>query len=370
MTTAPTITIYVRHSADCKHSGNEFHKGCKCRKWLRWTPLGQKRKRKPAKTRSWDEAESVKRALADSLEGKTPAADKQAAKLISDAITVFLTSKGVSDIGEDTVGKYTRELERLRTFAERKGIYTVDGLTVELLTAYMHNWKDLYPSSQTRSVVRTRCRGFLRFCYEAQWIPRIPSLPTITVDEVPTMPLADDEYNRLLVAADEFKAPPPAKVVRALILLMRWSGLSIRDALTLPTARLTHTKGKYRVMTNRQKTGTHVSVLLPPDIGREILAVAVGDYLFWDGSEDIVKSWTKYVIAPLFKAAKIEKGGSMMSHRLRDTFACDLLSKGVPLEEVSKLLGHASIKTTEKSYSKWVKTRQDRLDTLVEASWG
>ncbi len=59
----------------------------------------------------------------------------------------------------------------------------------------------------------------------------------------------------------------------------------------------------------------------------------------------------------------------MKSHRLRDTFAVDLLEKGVPLEEVSKLLGHESIKTTEKHYSKWMKGRQDRLDSLVSATW-
>src|SRR5437868_116742 len=47
----------------------------------------------------------------------------------------------------------------------------------------------------------------------------------------------------------------------------------------------------------------------------------------------------KYYIAPLFKAAKIQNDGHMMSHRLRDTFAVDLLEKGVPVEEVSKLLG-------------------------------
>jgi site-specific recombinase XerD len=59
----------------------------------------------------------------------------------------------------------------------------------------------------------------------------------------------------------------------------------------------------------------------------------------------------------------------MMSHRLRDTFAVDLLEKGVPLEEVSKLLGHDSIKTTERHYAKWVKSRQDRLDSLVVEAW-
>jgi integrase len=60
----------------------------------------------------------------------------------------------------------------------------------------------------------------------------------------------------------------------------------------------------------------------------------------------------------------------MMSHRLRDTFAVVLLSKGVPPEEVSKLLGHESIKTTERHYAKWIKGRQDRLDSLVVGTWG
>lgn len=61
-----------------------------------------------------------------------------------------------------------------------------------------------------------------------------------------------------------------------------------------------------------------------------------------------------------------------MPRVLRDTFAVDLLEKGVPLEEVSKLLGHESIKTTERHYSKWMKGRQgrqDRLDGLVTETW-
>jgi len=42
----------------------------------------------------------------------------------------------------------------------------------------------------------------------------------------------------------------------------------------------------------------------------------------------------------------------------RDTFAVDLLEHGTPLEEVSKALGHESIKTTEKHYPKWVRSRR------------
>jgi integrase/recombinase XerD len=50
------------------------------------------------------------------------------------------------------------------------------------------------------------------------------------------------------------------------------------------------------------------------------------------------------------------------SHRFRDTYAVDLLQAGVSLENVSTLLGHRSIRITERHYSPWVKTRQDALD--------
>jgi integrase len=156
---------------------------------------------------------------------------------------------------------------------------------------------------------------------------------------------------------------------------MRWSGLAIRDALTLERRELEHDKrrGIHRIVTARQKTGTHVSVPIPPQVAQELLTVANDNprYVFWSGNgteESITKNWAKYYIAPAFAAAKIH-GGHMMSHRLRDTFAVDLLVKGVSLEEVSKLLGHESIRTTEKHYAKWVKGRQDRLDNAVTGTW-
>ena len=53
----------------------------------------------------------------------------------------------------------------------------------------------------------------------------------------------------------------------------------------------------------------------------------------------------------------------------RDTFAVELLKNGVSLETVSMLLGHASIKVTEKHYKPWVKTLQDKLETEAMKAW-
>jgi site-specific recombinase XerD len=365
MSTAPLVTIFVRHSTDCKYKGDEFARRCRCRKHLRWTQNG-KQYRQKANTRSWEEAEQVKREREDHLSGRTP--DRRDAKGLQDAVDVFLQDKKVQGLSASVIGKYTRELQRLRQYCERQGVYMVQGVTRELLTGFCGTWEQTYPSSSTRSKVRERCRSFLRYCYQAQWLERIPELTKIKVDAAPTLPLTADEYTRLLDAA----ANPR---VRALFQLMRWSGLAIRDALTLECSEILHNEaaGVYRIVTNRQKTGTHVSVPIPPTVAKELLAVTNDNakYVFWSGEgeeESITKNWAKYYIAPAFQRARID-GGHMMSHRLRDTFAVDLLEKGVPLEEVSKLLGHESIKTTERHYSKWMKGRQDRLDSLVIGTW-
>lgn len=43
-----------------------------------------------------------------------------------------------------------------------------------------------------------------------------------------------------------------------------------------------------------------------------------------------------------------------LSCRLRDTVAVRLLRKGVSLEDISKLPGHASVAVTKKCYAPWV----------------
>ena len=52
-------------------------------------------------------------------------------------------------------------------------------------------------------------------------------------------------------------------------------------------------------------------------------------------------------------------------HRLRDTFAVSLLAAGVLMQYVSQLLGHSSLRTTERYYAPWDRSRRDRLLQVV-----
>jgi Phage integrase family len=58
------------------------------------------------------------------------------------------------------------------------------------------------------------------------------------------------------------------------------------------------------------------------------------------------------------------------AHLFRHTFATELLTAGNSLETVAALLGHGSTKITERSYSHWVKGRQEKLEEAVKKTMG
>ena len=55
-------------------------------------------------------------------------------------------------------------------------------------------------------------------------------------------------------------------------------------------------------------------------------------------------------------------------HRLRDTFAKRMLLRGVSMDDLSRLLGHSSVKITERYYAKLVPARSGRLQSVFAQS--
>jgi integrase/recombinase XerD len=142
-----------------------------------------------------------------------------------------------------------------------------------------------------------------------------------------------------------------------------------QDAACLERARLVYDK----LFLYQQKTGTPVYCPLPPLVVERLTAVRNENeqFFFYDGTsqrQSMVKSWDR-VFQKVFATAKPAITGGH-PHRFRDTFAVSLLLKGVSIEIVSKLLGHSSIKVTERHYAPWVKARQELLETEVRRIWG
>jgi integrase/recombinase XerD len=121
--------------------------------------------------------------------------------------------------------------------------------------------------------------------------------------------------------------------LRALVLLMRWSGLSIRDAVTLERSRLSN---KDQLFLYRAKTGTPVYVTLPPDVAGMLLNYRQENsrYFFWSGNgnpKSAVADWQRS-FRRLFKEANLhyEDGTAKRCHphMFRDTFAVECLLAG------------------------------------------
>lgn len=87
-------------------------------------------------------------------------------------------------------------------------------------------------------------------------------------------------------------------------------------------------------------------------------------YFFWNGTCDLqtaIKS-ARRSIDSVLSLAGITDGHP---HRFRDTFAVELLLNGAELRTVQLLLGHTSIRTTEKHYAPYVQSMQRALDAAV-----
>ena len=96
---------------------------------------------------------------------------------------------------------------------------------------------------------------------------------------------------------------------------------------------------------------------------------ADGRHYFWTGKSapaTAAKLWRRRLRA-VAANARVE---DFRSHRLRDTFAVELLLAGVAMQDVSVLLGHSSIQTTERYYAPWNKSRRDRLVRVVREARG
>ncbi len=84
------------------------------------------------------------------------------------------------------------------------------------------------------------------------------------------------------------------------------------------------------------------------------------------GSKDTLAGNWRRAFRRLCEIAGVHGGHP---HRFRDTLAVELLLEVVPMERVLVLLGHSSVKITERHYAPWVQARQAQLEADLVRVW-
>jgi integrase/recombinase XerD len=297
-------------------------------------------------------------------------------KTIESAAAQYLAARQGAGRRENTLRKISSFRNQLVRWSRAQGLLYVDELDLTQLENFRASWQD---APLTRRVKQGRLRSWMRYCLRHKWVVEnfAIDLDPVLVDPKPTLPFSSEEYQRILDAVPELYQAASGfsnqqiqffkTRLRALIMLLRWSGLRITDALTLRRDRLSP-EGRLHLYT--AKTGVAVTMLLRPEVTAmlHMLASPNPDYFFWSGRglpTQVADNYRK----PLWKLFRLSGVKGAHPHRFRDTFAIELLLAGVRLEQVSMLLGHSSVKITEKHYLPWVKDRQEQLDASIRRAW-
>lgn len=351
------LSLYRRHMKSCPNTMRS-HKKCGCPIWAQGTLHGKWMK-KTLDLRNWEAAQKLVR----EWEAGTTQAETMKVEEACDAFTRDCEARQLSAA---SVGKYKLLAGELkREFAS----WTVGSIGIQDVRAYRERW-EMSPISARKKL--ERLRTFFKFCQESGWARANPAkaIKPPLARPSPTLPFTDDEIAKMLRAVGRFPnwgthgANTRARV-KAFVNLLRFSGLRIRDATTLSKDKVQ--SGKLLLYT--QKTGTPVWLPLPQSVVGELRRIDEGGpYYFWtgNGSEKSGVSVWQRTLSKLFEKAGVVNGHA---HRFRDTFSVNLLQAGVPLETVSILLGHSSVKVTEKHYAPWVKSRQISLEKSIEKAW-
>jgi integrase/recombinase XerD len=378
-----SLSVYTRHSSHCQHAEDINYRRCRCPKYIQGVLDSGKSIRKSAKTRSWEKAEKIARAMEDPATGAEAAPGHLVP--VEYAVDRFISAKEKEGLSESTLGRTTLILKkRLLPWTNDQSLFHIDQITGSHLELLRNSWK---VSDSTRRMMQERLVGFFHYCQKHGWIADNPAkaLGRVRVKSKPTDYFPSDEFAKIIDATyiynpKAWNTEPrnQATRVRTLILLMRWSGLAIGDAVSLERSAL---NADNELMLRRAKTGHPVYVPLPPEVADALRNIPHGPapnqrYFFWSGNgklKSAVADWQRS-LARVFALADIKKhDGSLKRchpHMFRDTFAVECLLAGVPLDQVSILLGHSSIKITEKHYAPWVKARQEQLTASIRKSWG
>ena len=271
------------------------------------------------------------------------------------ACGVYLRDVRARNLSQSTLDAYRSLFLGWLTYAEKIELLKLSDWNQAKMRAWRESWTH---KSSTQSTRLQQLRTFFSFAVKANWIDFSPveHLKPPKVSQKPTMPLNQAEMESLLDAAAEFPSE------RALIMLMRFSGLSIRDAVTLRCSAVKDNNLTLR----RAKSSELVMAYIPDQVLEALQKIAEPNsqhYFSNVGSTDAIsaKHWRSRLNFVARKAG-IE---DFRPHRLRDTFAVEALLANVAIQDVSALLGHSSVATTERYYAPWNSARRERLVRIM-----
>jgi integrase/recombinase XerD len=375
------LLLYKVHTPNCHvhdsrvpaHS-RRFYFKCQCPIYIKGrTPSGDTVPRQSTGFSDLKKAEGLRDSLMADVKG-----NPTSGPALAECIEKYLASRA-QELDERTLDQHRVALERLRLYLAAQGIFYVHDLTVDHLETFKTAGLPSQMKGTTRATADAKIRCFLRTAFRRGWlkehlVERVTPVKAVYEEKEP---YSDEEVKAILDEALKLDggtrgyAKHPG-TFRLLLELMLETGMRVGDAVRFDPKRLEKgdTMWIYNFTPAKQKRAEKRKTLeayIPDGLKRRIdeCQWLTPDGPFWYGSSKDPDALAQAVYERMQGMGQRCGISDCRPHRLRDTFAVRKLLAGMQLEDVSRLLGHSSIKITETYYARWTSGRKRRLERIL-----
>jgi integrase len=279
---------------------------------------------------------------------------------IQDAIKEFLTNRKARGFAANTEKSYKRALGLFEQYMSARGVSVLRNVRAAMTGAHIDEMASRY-SVRTRNAQYKILQVFLSFAEEREYVVAAPLLKS-SRPAVPKggayRPLTHAEQATILRACDT-----PMK--RAFFLLGVCTGLRVSDLARLAWRNVDFTKRSISIVP--QKTSeSRPDVLVIPALPNLLFDVLRTLPRSTDVNALLLGCNNSQSLECCARRLSEKSGVEFSCHDMRCTFGVERLSNGAGIWEVSQLLGHSSVTTTERYYIKWIPRLHDRLERAMK----
>jgi len=272
---------------------------------------------------------------------------------LREAIRAFLRDLGLSGKSRKTLEAYYFHLDKFLSFCEERELdYRL--IDVKESKAFRNWLAEMGLSPASVNAVLSACKSFYDFLLDEGLVTGNPFVSRkLRVKEPDKKPafLTEEELEKV---REVMKSLP--RHIQLAFETMLWTGLRVSEVANLTGEDVIEEEGKVFL---KVRSGKGQKERLVPVVNREVA------WELWRLSKEKGKEPLFGVKVGTLKdyAYRVKKlsGVNFHSHRLRHTLATRLLAKGVTLDVVQKVLGHASINTTRR----YAETLPERVRELA-----
>jgi integrase len=374
------LNLFRRHVAGCKNHGKRTEGKCPSKPPC---PIhiegvgGDGKRRKPQAlidprtgigVRDWAQANEIVR----DMEAPAPQITPEVRVSIGEAVEHFVNLKRGKSV--DTFRKNKGVLDRMKPFMEARGYVWVTEIKFPDLTDWCSTWTGA-PRTKIRDLGIVT--AFFKYCNQCDFTPKNVGSGLFRAmgwkdHSLPRAPFEANELEQVWAVLPDFpdsygrRGQPIARQVEVFVLLMYYTGMDVSTTMRLPKS---HVRGN-AILTYRAKNDAEIWSVVPEWVIQKLEAAPhdSAQYFFWSGEGKPHTRASKW-FSRLRKLLDLAGLKHRTPHNFRHHFAVEHLLRGTPIEDVSRLLGHANIGVTMKSYAAWIPERQERLESHQQNVW-